>query len=136
MSCESTQRFVPGYLDGELDLVRTIEMETHLKSCAACARELESQQALREVLRRGSLAYAAPAALRMRIQSSLGASTPTKDPERASAWYALGNWRWAAAFAVLVICTVTAWEFGPGLHGAFQKQQHPAGGFAQPLRGL
>jgi len=32
MSCELTQRFVPGYLDGELDLVRTIEMETHLKS--------------------------------------------------------------------------------------------------------
>jgi len=76
MSCELTQRFVPGYLDGELDLVRTIEMETHLKSCAACARELESQQALREALRRGSLAYAAPAGLRVRIQSSLGASTP------------------------------------------------------------
>src|SRR6266576_1805826 len=106
MSCELTQRFVPGYLDG----------------CAACARELENQQALREVLRRGSLAYAAPAALRMRIQSSLGASTPTKDPERASAWYALGNWRWAAAFAVLVICTVTAWQLVPGLHGPSNNQ--------------
>ena len=66
MSCELTQRFVPGYLDGELDLVRTIEMETHLKSCAACARELESQQAMRDAMRRGSLAYAAPAALRRR----------------------------------------------------------------------
>ena len=80
MSCELTQRFVPGYLDGELDLVRTIEMETHLKNCAACARELENQQALRDALRRSSLAYAAPAALRDRIQSSLGASTAMRRP--------------------------------------------------------
>ncbi len=136
MSCELTQRFVPGYLDGELDLVRTIEMETHLKSCEACARKLESQQALREALRRGSLAYAAPAGLRVRIQSSLGASTPTKDPERASAWYALGNWRWAAAFAVLVICTVTAWQLVPGLHGPSNNQQLAAEVFASHLRSL
>ena len=75
MSCELTQRYVPGYLDGELDLVRTIEMETHLKSCPACAQELESQQALRAALQRSSLAYAAPAVLRERIQSSLRASS-------------------------------------------------------------
>jgi len=136
MSCELTQRFVPGYLDGELDLLRTIEMETHLKGCAACARELENQQALREVLRRGSVAYAAPAALRMRIQSSLGASTPTKDPERASAWYALRTWRWAAAFAVLVICTVTAWQLVPGLHGPSNDQRLEAEVFASHLRSL
>ncbi len=78
MSCELTQRFVPGYLDGELDLVRTIEMETHLKSCAVCARELENQQELRSALRRSSLAYAAPAALRERIQSSLRPSAATQ----------------------------------------------------------
>ena len=46
MSCKLTQRFVPGYLDGELDLSRTIEMETHLQVCAECARELKKQQAL------------------------------------------------------------------------------------------
>src|SRR5258708_13717886 len=100
MSCGLTQRFVPGYLDGELDLARTIEMETHLNSCAACALELESQQALRDALRRGSLAYAAPAALRGRIQSSLGASTAMKDPERASACYRLPLCPWPTAFAV------------------------------------
>jgi anti-sigma factor RsiW len=136
MSCELTQRFVPGYLDGELDLVRTIEMETHLKSCAACARELESQQALREALRRGSLAYAAPAALRERIQSSLGPSTSTKDPDRASAWFALRTWRWAAAFAVLAVCSVTAWQLVPGLHGPSNNQQLAAEVFASHVRSL
>jgi anti-sigma factor RsiW len=51
-----TQRFVPGYLDGELDLVRTIEMETHLKDCSACAQNLENQQEVHSALCRNSLA--------------------------------------------------------------------------------
>ncbi len=93
MSCELTRRFVPGYLDGELDLVRTIEMETHLKNCAACARELENQQALRDALRRASLSYAATPALRDRIQSSLRSSTAVTEPGPARAWYAVQIWR-------------------------------------------
>jgi anti-sigma factor RsiW len=136
MSCELTQRFVPGYLDGELDLVRTIEMETHLKSCAACARELESQQVLRDTLRRGSLSYAAPAALRDRIQSSLGASTTTKDPERANAWYTFPNWRWAAAFAVLAVFSVTSWQLVSGLRGPSNDQRIEAEVFASHVRSL
>jgi anti-sigma factor RsiW len=136
MSCELTQRFVPGYLDGELDLVRTIEMETHLKSCAACARELESQQALRDALQRGSLAYVAPAALRERIQSSLGASTAMKDPGRARAWYALPNWRWAAAFAVLAVFSVTSWQLVSGLRGPSNDQRIQAEVFASHVRSL
>ena len=47
MNCELTERYVPGYLDGELDLVRTIEMESHLKGCPTCAQELETLKALR-----------------------------------------------------------------------------------------
>ena len=111
MSCKLTQRFVPGYLDGELDLSRTIEMETHLQVCAECARELERLQGLRAALQRGSLAYAAPAGLRERIQSSLRASVPTETPERSSSWPPLQFFRWAGAFAVLALCVVTAWQF-------------------------
>ena len=136
MSCELTQRFVPGYLDGELDLVHTIEMETHLRSCAACARELESQQALRDALRRGSMAYVAPAALRERIQSALGASTATKTPERASAWYALPIWQWAAAFAVLAVFSVTSWQLVSGLRGPSNDQRIEAEVFSSHVRSL
>jgi anti-sigma factor RsiW len=136
MTCELTQRFVPGYLDGELDLVRTIEMETHLKSCAACLRELESQQTLQDALRRGSLAYVAPAALRDRIQSSLGASTTTKDAERSNTWYALPIWRWAAAFAVLALFSVTAWQLVPGLRGPSNDQRIAAEVFSSHVRSL
>ena len=136
MSCELTQRFVPGYLDGELDLVRTIEMETHLKSCAACARELEKQQALRDALKRGSLAYAAPTSLRDRIQSSLQDSTAPKTPERANARHGFQIWRWAAAFAVLALFSVTAWQLLPGLREPSNNQRIAAEVFASHVRSL
>src|ERR1700676_708636 len=103
MSCDLTQHYVSGYLDGELDLVRTIEMETHLKSCAACARELESQQALRAALQRSSLAYAAPPALRDRIQSSLRSSSGVEVQEHRMKWSPLHILQWAGAFAVLAL---------------------------------
>ena len=77
MSCELTQRYVPGYLDGELDLVAHHRDGNAPEGCADCARELERLRALRAALQRSSLAYAAPAALRERIQSSLRA--PSRD---------------------------------------------------------
>jgi mycothiol system anti-sigma-R factor len=124
MSCKLTVRFVPGYLDGELDLSRTIEMETHLESCADCARELARQQQLRSALQRGSLAYAAPAALREKIQSSLrSAAPPIESREPSSVRRPFAFLQWAGAFAVLALCVVTAWQFVPGLRGRTGGQQ-------------
>jgi len=117
VSCKLTERFVPGYLDGELDLSRTIEMETHLLACEDCARELAKQKALRGTLQRSSLAYAAPDALRARIQSSLHAATPEAKPEPASVWRPFQFLRWSSAFAVLALCAVVAWQLVPGLRG-------------------
>lgn len=142
MSCKLTQRFVPGYLDGELDLSRTIEMETHLQVCAECARELERLQALRGALQRGSLAYAAPQALRERIQSSLRAPAPAEAPERTSGWHGLQFLRpplilrWAGAFAVLALFAVTAWQFLPGLRGPTSDQRLVAAVLSSHLRSL
>jgi anti-sigma factor RsiW len=136
VSCKLTQRFVPGYVDGELDLSRTIEMETHLQVCAECARELERLQALRAALRHGALAYAAPEGLRERIQSSMRTSIPTNVPERASGWHPLQFLRWAGAFAVLALCAVTAWQLLPGLRGRTSDQQLAAEILTSHVRSL
>src|SRR5580692_2685284 len=123
MSCELTQRYVPGYLDGELDLVRTIEMETHLKGCPACAQELESLKALRVALQRSSLAYAAPAALRERIQSSLRASSGTDVPVRWIKWPSLSFWQLAGAFALLALISLSGWQWTARLRAPSSDQQ-------------
>jgi anti-sigma factor RsiW len=142
VSCKLTQRFVPGYLDGELDLSRTIEMETHLQVCGECAQELGRQQALRAALQRGSLAYAAPSALRERIQSSLRSSAPAEASERAGGWHSLQFLRpllllrWAGAFAVLALCAVIAWQFLPGLRGPSSDQRLVAEVLTSHVRSL
>jgi anti-sigma factor RsiW len=132
-----TSRFVPGYLDGELDLSRTIEMETHLQSCADCAGELARQQALRAALQRGSLAYAAPAALREKIRSSLhSAAAPVAVRESISAWRPFAILRWAGAFAILALCVVTAWQFMPGRRGPASEPGLVAEVLASHVRSL
>ena len=142
MSCKLTPRYVPGYLDGELDLSRTIEMETHLQTCADCARQLETQKALRAALQRSSLAYTAPAALRERIQSSPRSSPALAAPEPATAsnpflfLRPLLLLRWAGAFAVLALCAVTAWQLLPGLRGPGSDQRLAAEVFASHVRSL
>jgi anti-sigma factor RsiW len=107
-----------------------------LKSCAICARELESQQALRGALQRGSLAYAAPQALRERIQSSLEASTAKEASERRSSWGAWRVFQWAAAFAVLAVGAVTSWQFTAGLHRLSSDERIAAEVFAGHVRSL
>jgi anti-sigma factor RsiW len=44
MTCRDAQPFLGAYLDGELDLVRSLEVEAHVESCEACARELRGQE--------------------------------------------------------------------------------------------
>jgi anti-sigma factor RsiW len=91
---------------------------------------------LRGALQRSSLAYAAPSALRERIQSSLRASTPTEVSERASVWHPLQYLRWAGAFAVLALCVVTAWQLLPGLRGPSSEQQLAAEVLTSHVRSL
>ena len=136
MSCELTQRFVPGYLDGELDLVRTIEVETHLKSCAACAQELESQQALRDALRRSSLAYTAPAVLRDRIQSSLRASSGADVQGSKIKWPSLNFWQLTGAFAMLALVSISGWQWASHFRATSSDQRIAAEIFASHVRSL
>ena len=136
MSCKMTQRFVPGYLDGELDLVRTIEMETHLKDCPACAQKLENEQHVRSALRRSSLAYTAPAILRDKIQSSLRISTAVavQDPEIKLPF--LPIWQWAGAAAVLALFLLSGWQLTARLRAPSSHQPITAEVFSSHVRSL
>jgi anti-sigma factor RsiW len=62
------------YFDGELDLVRSLEFEEHLKACESCAKELSSLRSLRKDIASEALYRRAPAGLeaRLRGQSGIG----------------------------------------------------------------
>jgi anti-sigma factor RsiW len=76
VNCQDAQGLLHAYADGELDLVRHLEMERHLGECPGCAGAYERQQALRAALRAEGLRFEAPAALRQRVRSSLRQAGP------------------------------------------------------------
>jgi anti-sigma factor RsiW len=93
LACENNA-LLHAYFDGELDLVRSLEFEEHLKTCPACASDLGEQQALRQALRSPDLYEAAPESLRVRVRPA----APTVIRRRP-----ILEWLAVAAAIVLVV---------------------------------
>ncbi len=105
MNCQENPHLIHAYCDGELDPMRCLEVEQHLRICAACAQQYRALQGLRTTLRQEGLYHPAPADLRQQIRDSLEhcppapASTPAARPRFSSLFaFAAGI---AAAFAIL-----------------------------------
>jgi anti-sigma factor RsiW len=77
VNCSQTQNLLHAYLDGELDLVRHLEIEHHLADCRACTEAHESQLALRTALGSAGLYQRAPAELKERLHGLLGKESQT-----------------------------------------------------------
>jgi anti-sigma factor RsiW len=106
VNCQETQRWLPGYLDGELDLINAAAIEEHLKTCARCAQAQRSQQALQAVIRGSGLYAPAPVALQQRIQASLRQA----DSSARAPWVV--RWRWYSLAAALACVAILAWGLG------------------------
>ena len=50
MSCQDYRQLMTGYIDGELSDAQRRELESHLRACEACTRELEEFVAIKENL--------------------------------------------------------------------------------------
>ena len=109
MNCQEMTELIHGYLDKELDLVRSLEAERHLKECPACLRRYQEQQALRKVIADRALYFEAPQELRRRVQTSVRkASQGEASPERRH-WDLSSFWlRVLAPAAVAVLVLVLA----------------------------
>ena len=107
MSCgDPAARLLEAYLDGELDLVRSLEMERHLSECEPCSAALRRQRALRSALAQPSLYHERPKGLENRVRAALGKdSKDAKDSQSG----ARGGWRWQAVAASLPVIATLAW---------------------------
>jgi anti-sigma factor RsiW len=115
VSCENTQKLIDGYLDGELDLVRNLEIDGHLKECPSCSQVYESQQALRAAIRTGAPYFKAPAELEKRIRSAVRKASKVAPVRRTQPW--LSTWSWAGAAAALAILVLLIWRMAPIVSG-------------------
>jgi anti-sigma factor RsiW len=83
------------YADGELDVMRSLEVEQHVKSCAACAAKLNSLKALRSALKENDLGYRAPNSLRQKIRAAVRVNEPAPSRQLDLQWL----WKWLAVGA-------------------------------------
>ena len=59
MTCQEAQHLLHAYLDGELDLVRNLEMEEHLQTCPSCAEAVAKHRTIQGAFRSGSFYFKA-----------------------------------------------------------------------------
>jgi len=100
MSCRETKNLLNAYVDGELDSAGSLSVESHIRSCASCLEEVERLHALASAIQNGGLRFKAPARLKRSVNASIRAAKPRRP---------LFDWRWASAFASLVVIVLLGW---------------------------
>lgn len=101
MSCQQTHELIHGYLDGELDLVKSLEIEKHLEQCPACTQNYEALRGLQSRLRDNSLRFEPSAKLEKRLHAALRGEEKPRSPKF--------RWSWAVAAASLLAAVVLIW---------------------------
>jgi anti-sigma factor RsiW len=126
VACEDNALLLHAYSDGELDLVRSLEIEEHLKTCTSCAQELREQKILRDRIRSANLYRRAPEALRARMIVHEGA---VPAPAHGRSRVAVSELRsvkrrpvleWLAVAAAILITLGLGVRFIPGVLSARQ----------------
>jgi anti-sigma factor RsiW len=104
VACNDKEHLLHAYFDGELDLVSSLAMEEHLKSCAECALDLRSQQTIRGALRSSGLYQTAPQQLADTIRAGVAsgaAAAPIAMPiAKQRPW---AQWIGVAAAMALIV---------------------------------
>jgi anti-sigma factor RsiW len=103
MSCQDAQGLMNGYVDGELELTGTLEIERHMQDCQVCAMAYQNHRALRSAIGNGSFYYSAPANLQKRVTTAVRKANAER-PRRA-----VLPWRWAVAAAAVALIAIVTW---------------------------
>jgi anti-sigma factor RsiW len=102
VSCRELEGLLGAYADGELDLVHSLDVEGHVRECAACAAALERLHALHTAVSSQAPYYSASPELRRRLTARLA----PKQRWTATPWPV-----WALAAACLVAAVL--WNVAP-----------------------
>jgi anti-sigma factor RsiW len=103
LNCEIARGLMQADLDGELEVTVSLELETHLRECATCQRDVQRFQELRQAFGAAPLYYRAPAGLHRRIEARL------RGEEKASSAVRALPRRWLVMAAVFALIAVLGW---------------------------
>jgi len=103
LSCHETRELIHGYLDGELDLVKSLEVESHLEDCTACAQTYKGVRGLRSALGQRAVRFELPKDFQGRLRSAL---RHEDEPQRRSTIF---RWQWLVAATSLITVIAVIW---------------------------
>lgn len=103
MSYDETRDLIHGYLDGELDIVKSMEVEKHLQACGACTQSYQAIRNVRAAVEQSGVRFDPPADLEKRLRSALRREN---EPERK---LFVVRWRWLVAVTSLVLVVGLVW---------------------------
>jgi anti-sigma factor RsiW len=121
MACERDPLLLQAYADGELDLVRSLETEEHLKNCPDCAGSLRQQQTLRKAFRAPGMYQRAPQSLRARILAAAEQSAKAEESRSSTNVVKMPAARpgrgisWLAAAAAIIVVVFLGLRLSPAL---------------------
>ncbi|HYZ88192.1 MAG TPA: zf-HC2 domain-containing protein [Myxococcales bacterium] len=116
MNCAEAERLIGPWVDDELDLRATVEMENHVARCPECARERDELLALRDTARERLPRYDLPPQLEQRLWSKVreaAASEEKAKRPRPRRWVREASMM-AAAACLAVVVTVAVQRGGVG----------------------
>jgi anti-sigma factor RsiW len=90
-------------VDGELDLMKSLEIEQHLQGCPVCAQAHKVLEAVRATVKGGALSFEPPPDLRDRVQAAVRRASRARPAVRPL------RWRWPALAASLVFAVLAGW---------------------------
>jgi anti-sigma factor RsiW len=106
MTCDEAKVLLHALIDGELDAGHAREIEAHTAGCAHCAARLVAYRELRQGLKGHKLRYAAPVALRNRIDRAVPAPRVGTSRRSLLKGFALGSVMSAAAAVGVAVMIV------------------------------
>jgi len=95
VKCRDVEELAGAWLDGELDLIRGVEIEAHTRECASCAENLRSLESLRDAVR-ATPYYRAPEPLRERVRRNWA-------PEPHRVWWRISGLAAVPAVAAAIL---------------------------------
>ena len=103
MMCQETGMLMHALADRELDLVKSIELETHLQQCPSCAQTQQEIRGLKSLLNDSELRYVPPKSFEKQLRAALREEVKQGPASRVN-W-----WRWSYAGISLVAVALVAW---------------------------
>jgi anti-sigma factor RsiW len=85
MTCSEVKSLLNAYVDRELDVAHTLNIEQHIHECPGCSRAVGQLRALSQATQQGLEYHRAPAGLEQRIRLAAQQDVPRQDAQRQDA---------------------------------------------------